>query len=217
MFERNVWPTAARATEKTMGSADTKEERYLDGQILIAMPGMEDRRFARSLVYVCAHSSEGAMGIIINQLAPQMSFGELLVQLDVIPEHEQIHLPPLAQRMRVHHGGPVESGRGFVLHSADYFIENATLPIDDEVSLTTTLEVLKAIAEGRGPASAILALGYAGWAPGQLESEIQWNGWLNCPADPALLFDPELDTKYDRAMKRLGIDIGLLSRDAGHA
>ncbi|WP_407048243.1 YqgE/AlgH family protein [Methyloraptor flagellatus] len=200
-----------------MGSADIKETGYLDGQILIAMPSMEDQRFSRALIYVCAHSAEGAMGIIINQLAPQMSFGELLVQLDVIPKAEQIQLPPLAKRMRVHHGGPVESGRGFVLHSSDYFIENATLPIDRQVSLTTTLEVLKAIAEGRGPENAILALGYAGWAPGQLENEIQWNGWLNCPADPSLLFDPDLDSKYDRAMRSLGIEIGLLSRDAGHA
>lgn len=190
---------------------------YLDGQILIAMPGMDDRRFARSLIYVCAHSSEGAMGIILNQLAPQLSFGELLVQLDVIPSDEQIRLPALAKRMRVHHGGPVETGRGFVLHSADYFIENATLTIDDGVSLTTTLEILKAIAEGRGPSDAMLALGYAGWHPGQLESEIQANGWLHCDADPSLIFDTDLETKYDRAMRKIGIDIGMLSREAGHA
>lgn len=199
-----------------MASASRRE--YLDGQILIAMPGMEDQRFARSLVYMCAHSAEGAMGIILNQLAPPpVSFGDLLVQLDVIPATEQIRLPALARRMRVHHGGPVETGRGFVLHSADYFIENATLPIDDSVSLTTTLEILKAIAEGRGPSDAMLALGYAGWPPGQLEQEIQSNAWLNCDADPSLIFDLDLETKYDRAMRKIGIDIGMLSREAGHA
>jgi putative transcriptional regulator len=198
-----------------MASAERKG--YLDGQILIAMPSMEDRRFARSLVYLCAHSSEGAMGIILNQLAPQLSFGELLVQLDIIPATEQIRLPALARRMRVHHGGPVETGRGFVLHSADYFIENATLPIDGRVSLTTTLEILKAIADGRGPADAMLALGYAGWQPGQLETEIQANGWLHCSADEDLVFDNDLDSKYERALGKLGINIGMLSRDAGHA
>ena len=194
----------------------TEEEGFLDGKILIAMPGMEDERFARALVYLCAHSSEGAMGVIINQPAPKLSFPELLVQLEIIPEDERIELPSLAKSMKVQTGGPVETTRGFVLHSSDYFAENATLPIDDIVSLTTTLEVLKAIAEGRGPKRAMLALGYAGWSAGQLESEIQWNGWLHCPADPDLVFGTDLETKYDRALKKLGIDIGLLSREAGH-
>ncbi len=200
-----------------MGKAPPKEEgRFLDGQILIAMPGMEDRRFARSLVYLCAHSSDGAMGVILNQTSPQPSFVDLLVQLEVIPEPERITLPPLVQKMQVQTGGPVETTRGFVLHSSDWFAENATLPIDDHISLTTTLEILKAIAEGRGPERAMLALGYAGWSAGQLESEIQWNGWLHCAADPDLVFDSDLDGKYDRALKKLGIDIGLLSREAGH-
>ena len=194
-----------------------REPDSLAGQILIAMPGMEDRRFARSLVYLCAHSSEGAMGIILNQPSANAgSFADLLVQLDIIPEEDRIPLPPLARTMTVQNGGPVETTRGFVLHSSDYFVDNATLPIDDHFSLTTTLEVLKAIAEGRGPKEAIMTLGYAGWGAGQLESEIQWNGWLHCAADPSLVFDRELDTKYDRALKTLGIDIGLLSREAGH-
>lgn len=194
-----------------------REPDSLAGQILIAMPGMEDRRFARSLVYLCAHSSEGAMGIILNQPSANAgSFADLLVQLDIIPEEDRITLPPLARTMTVQNGGPVETTRGFVLHSSDYFVDNATLPIDDHFSLTTTLEVLKAIAEGRGPKEAIMTLGYAGWGAGQLESEIQWNGWLHCAADPNLVFDRELDTKYDRALKTLGIDIGLLSREAGH-
>lgn len=195
----------------------TREPDSLAGKILIAMPGMEDKRFARSLVYLCAHSSEGAMGIILNQPAPAASsFPDLLVQLEIIPEDERIALPPLARAMTVQNGGPVETTRGFVLHSSDYHAENATLPIDDQFSLTTTLEVLKAIAEGRGPHDAIMTLGYAGWGAGQLESEIQWNGWLHCPADPTLVFDRDLESKYDRALKKLGIDIGLLSREAGH-
>ena len=190
---------------------------YLDGQILIAMPGMEDSRFARSVVFMCAHSDDGAMGIILNQLAPQMSFSELLIQLDIVGGPSEIERNDSIKQMRVHHGGPVEPGRGFVLHSGDFLIQNATLPIDDAFSLTTTLEILKAIADGRGPEKAIFALGYSGWAPGQLESEIQANGWLNCAADPSLVFDTEIDTKYERAMKKLGIDVAKLSRSAGHA
>ncbi len=198
-------------------SLDTSDRPFLDGHFLIAMPGMTDERFARSVVYVCAHSSEGAMGIVINQRAPQLTFHDLLVQLDIIPETPEIRLPSVASRMIVQRGGPVETGRGFVLHSTDYFVENSTLPIDDHVSLTATLEVLKALAVGSGPASAMLALGYAGWAPGQLESEIQANGWLHCTAEPDLIFDPDLDAKYERALALLGVRPGMLSGEAGHA
>jgi putative transcriptional regulator len=119
--------------------------------------------------------------------------------------------------MKVHRGGPVETTRGFVLHSADYFSESSTLPIDDDVCLTATLEILKAIANGRGPENALLALGYAGWAPGQLENEIQANGWLFCPASAGIIFDPNLDAKYERALASLGVDPARLASDAGHA
>jgi putative transcriptional regulator len=190
---------------------------YLDGQFLIAMPGMQDTRFARSVVYLCAHSSDGAMGIMINQPAPQITFRDLLIQLNIIPEGTEIRLPGTAGRMQVHRGGPVETGRGFVLHSSDYFIENSTLPIDEHICLTATLEILKAIAVGTGPQSAMLALGYAGWAPGQLETEIQSNGWLHCPATPELIFDADLDGKYGRALGTIGIDPSRLSGEAGHA
>jgi putative transcriptional regulator len=190
---------------------------YLDGQMLIAMPTMRDERFARSLIYVCAHSSEGAMGIVVNQPAPNIRFSELLVQLEVIPAAELIQLPPRAGVIKVLKGGPVETGRGFVLHSADFFIENSTLPIDEGICLTATLDILKAIARGKGPQSAVLALGYAGWAPGQLESEIQENGWLHCSADPELIFGPDIDGKYGRALRKIGIDPGKLSSEAGHA
>jgi putative transcriptional regulator len=190
---------------------------YLDGQFLIAMPGMEDKRFQRTVVYICAHSPDGAMGIMINQPAPQITFRDLLVQLDIIPEGPEIRLPGVIGRMQVHRGGPVETGRGFVLHSSDYFIENSTLPIDEHICLTATLEILKAIAVGNGPESAMLALGYAGWAPGQLEGEIQANGWLHCPASPEVIFDGDLEGKYDRVMASLGVDPVRLSGQAGHA
>ncbi|HXW25567.1 MAG TPA: YqgE/AlgH family protein [Xanthobacteraceae bacterium] len=190
---------------------------YLDGQMLIAMPTMRDERFTRSVIYVCAHSSEGAMGIVVNQPAPNIRFSELLVQLEVIPAAELIELPPRAGIVKVLRGGPVETGRGFVLHSDDFVIENSTLPIDDGICLTATLDILKAIARGKGPESAVLALGYAGWAPGQLENEIQENGWLHCPADAELIFGPDIDGKYGRALRKIGIDPGKLSSQAGHA
>jgi putative transcriptional regulator len=157
------------------------------------------------------------MGIMINQPARQITFRDLLVQLDIIPEGPEIRLPGPAGRMPVYRGGPVESGRGFVLHSSDYYVENSTLPIDEHVSLTTTLEILKAIATGTGPESALLALGYAGWSPGQLDTEIRENGWLHCPAMADLIFDRDLDTKYERALSLLGVDPGRLSGQAGHA
>ena len=190
---------------------------YLDGQMLIAMPAMNDERFTRAVIYVCAHSSEGAMGIIVNHPADNIKFPDLLVQLEVIPAAERIQLPTKAEDVKVLKGGPVETGRGFVLHSADFFIENSTLPIDEGICLTATLDILKAIARGNGPASAILALGYAGWAPGQLENEIQANGWLHCAADPELIFDPDIDAKYEKALRKIGIDLGMLSSESGHA
>ncbi len=198
-------------------SEKTSARGYLDGQMLIAMPSMNDERFARSLIYVCAHSSEGAMGIVVNQHAGNIKFPDLLVQLEVIPASERIQLPTRAEYVKVLKGGPVETGRGFVLHSADYFIENSTLPIDEGICLTATLDILKAIARGNGPSSAILALGYAGWAPGQLEQEIQQNGWLHCAADPELIFGADIDGKYEMALRKLGIDLGMLSSEAGHA
>ena len=189
---------------------------YLDGQMLIAMPSMGDERFSRSVIYVCAHSTEGAMGIVVNQPAANISFPDLLVQLDVIPAADVIQLPTGAG-VAVLKGGPVDTQRGFVLHSSDFFIENSTLPIDEGICLTATLDILKAIARGTGPRNAILALGYAGWAPGQLENEIQHNGWLHCSADPELIFGADTGRKYALALKKIGIDLGMLSSEAGHA
>src|SRR5258705_709346 len=190
---------------------------YLDGQMLIAMPTMGDERFTRSVIYVCAHSTEGAMGIIVNQPAAHISFADLLVQLEVVPAAELIKLPRRAGGVKVLKGGPVDTQRGFVLHSSDFFIENSTLPIDEGICLTATLDILKAIARGEGPQSAILALGYAGWAPGQLENEIQHNGWLHCAADAELIFGQAIGGKYEKALRKIGIDLGKLSTEAGHA
>ncbi len=191
---------------------------YLDGQFLIAMPRMSDRRFARAVIYMCAHSTQGAMGLIVNQRAPHISFPELLEKLSIgsDPRSGVMARPGLID-LDVHVGGPVDTGLGFVLHSSDYFAEDSTLPINDDVSLTATVEILRAIAGGSGPHRAILALGYAGWRPGQLEDEIQANGWLHCPADLDLLFDRNLDQKYERALSKIGINPSHLVNEAGHA
>jgi putative transcriptional regulator len=186
---------------------------YLDGQLIIAMPAMVDKRFQRSVIYMCAHSEEGAMGLIINQPASHISFLELLEQLQIDATGRDTD----PDDIRVHVGGPVETGRGFVLHSSDYFANESTLAIDEHVSLTATVDILKAMARGRGPERALLALGYAGWSAGQLEREIHANGWLHCPADARLVFDTELDEKYHEAMSRIGIDPTHLVSEAGHA
>jgi putative transcriptional regulator len=206
------------SSRKTKTAIEMRDgEGYLDGQLLIAMPVMDDERFARSVIYVCAHSSEGAMGIIVNRPAGSLDFSDLLVQLDIIKKGERIALPESAESMKVLKGGPVETGRGFVLHSSDFFIEDATLPIDEGICLTATVDILKAIAAGGGPKHAILALGYADWAPGQLETEIQGNGWLHCAADADLIFGRDVEEKYLRALNKIGIDPGMLSTEAGHA
>jgi putative transcriptional regulator len=189
----------------------------LDGQLLVAMPGMPDERFARTVIYICAHSEDGAMGLVVNRPAPKVNFSDLLVQLEVIGPNEAIQLPAQAGAIPVLKGGPVETGRGFVLHTDDFVIDNSTLAIDRGVCLTATIDILRAIAKGAGPGQALLALGYAGWGAGQLESELSQNGWLNCPADPALIFDTALGLKYERTLSRAGIDLGRLAGEAGHA
>lgn len=157
------------------------------------------------------------MGLIINQSTHQIAFPDLLKRLGITISEEQEGISDDILSMPVHFGGPVETGRGFVLHSADYFTTDSTLAIEGGICLTATIDILRAIATGSGPNHKILALGYAGWAPGQLESEIQANGWLHCQADMDLIFDPDLDAKYDRAMAKIGIDPSHLVGDAGHA
>jgi len=193
------------------------QKGYLDGQLLIAMPTISDPRFERSVIYVCAHSADGAMGIVVNKPADDITFPELLAQLNVIGGGRSIRLPRPIQRKQVYVGGPVETGRGFVLHTSDYFIEHSTLPIDESICLTATLEILKAIAAGSGPHGSLLALGYAGWAAGQLETEIQENGWLTCPSDPELVFNTAQEQKYERALAKIGVDPAKLVGIAGHA
>ncbi|MDX2263619.1 MAG: YqgE/AlgH family protein [Hyphomicrobiales bacterium] len=193
------------------------QDGYLEGRLLIASPAMQDPRFARSVVYMCAHTAEGAMGIVINQRAPGVSFVKLLEQLDIVSEESADALPVHVSEMQVHLGGPVEKSRGFVLHSPDYFVRNSTLAIEGGVCLTATIDILKALASGLGPNQALMALGYAGWDAGQLESEIAANGWLHCNADLDLVFAADADTKYELAFAKLGVDPGFLVAEAGHA
>lgn len=188
---------------------------YLDGQFLVAMPGMKDDRFARSVIYVCAHNDEGAMGLIINQ-SQDLGFSDLLVQLGVIEERETIKMPASARDIIVRHGGPVDRSRGFVLHTDDYVVESS-MQVDNEVCLTATVDILRAISTGGGPHRALMALGYAGWGAGQLEGEIAENGWLTCPADSDMLFDGDMDTKYERILAHIGVNLVHFSETAGHA
>jgi putative transcriptional regulator len=184
--------------------------KSLTGQLLIAMPQMMDPRFARSVVYVCSHSEdEWAMGLVVNKLLASLTMDELFTHLKLEPG-------ALGQARPVHFGGPVEPGRGFVLHTADYR-EDATLVVGDGFAVTATLDILRAIGKGAGPQKSLLALGYAGWAPGQLDAEMQANGWLSVIADPELIFDSDFDDKWQRALGKLGIDLTMLSTDAGHA
>jgi putative transcriptional regulator len=185
-------------------------DNFLEGKLLIAMPGMTDPHFEKSVIFMCAHSSEGAMGIMINKPVAGLSFHDLMEKLDLNVKPDTPDFPIL-------YGGPVETGRGFVLHSGDYESSEATLPVSEDISLTATLDILRAMADGRGPQHAIFALGYAGWTAGQIEDEIRRNGWIHCDCDPELLFDAELDTKWSAALRKLGIDASGLSPHAGHA
>jgi len=182
---------------------------YFTGQLLIAMPGMRDEQFYKTVIYICAHTDDGAMGLVLNQVIKGLSFPSLLEQLGIEEGANGRTVP-------IHFGGPVEAGRGFVLHTDDYQ-QDATLEVDGGVSLTATVDVLKAVARGRGPKQSLLALGYAGWGPGQLDDEIKANGWLQAPADRELIFDGDQATKWDRSIEKIGIDPRMLSDEVGHA
>jgi len=192
-------------------------EHNYEGKVLIATPSLRDGVFDRTVVYMCAHRSDGAMGIVVNQRANEVRFSKLLVQLDIVKEADAIRLPGKVDEIRVLRGGPVDTGRGFVLHSNDYASNDSTVPIDGDICLTATLDILRAIAAGEGPKRAVLALGCAGWRAGQLESEILANAWLIGPADPALLFGDDFAGKYDHALALLGAREAHLSSDVGHA
>ena len=182
----------------------------LCGKLLIAMPGMGDPRFDKSVVYMCDHSDEGAMGLIINKPTPEITFASLLEQLSIEGATED-------QDTRIYFGGPVEVGRGFVLHSGDYHLKDATLKVDDRFGMTATRDVLTDMANGAGPKAVLLALGYAGWGAGQLEAELQQNGWLTCDATPEVVFNVPDTDKWTAALKLLGVDALMLSATAGRA
>ncbi|MDE2913528.1 MAG: YqgE/AlgH family protein [Paracoccaceae bacterium] len=187
-----------------------KEAENLTGRLLVAMPGMLDPRFHRAVICMCAHSENGAMGLIVNMPTREIRFGDLLKQLD-------IEAPGEHQDMPVHFGGPVEYGRGFVLHSGDYGSSDSTLEVSDRFSMTATLDILQDISKGEGPASCLLALGYSGWGPGQVEKEIRENGWLICEASEDLVFPERHDGVWKAALVRMGIDPAMLSSAGGTA
>jgi putative transcriptional regulator len=188
---------------------DSTGDGYLVGQLLIAMPMMEDPRFARSVIYMCAHSADGAMGLVVNKELESLSFSELLEQVGIDGPHSD-------DQILIHFGGPVETSRGFVLHTADYD-QGGTMAVDDDFAFTASIDILREIANGTGPQRSLLALGYAGWGPGQLDAEIQANGWLHAPSDPSLVFDTAIDSKWQSAIATLGIDANMLAGQAGHA
>ncbi|MAI49338.1 MAG: hypothetical protein CMM16_02080 [Rhodospirillaceae bacterium] len=193
------------------GSSEETEndDGYLAGQLLVAMPQMLDERFAKTVIYMCAHTEDGAMGLVVNKVMENIDFPDLLDQLS-------LSASPKGEDIRVHFGGPVESERGFVLHSSDY-IQDGTMVIDKAIAMTATTDILRDIAEGEGPRNRILALGYAGWGPGQLDTEIQANGWLSVPADDNLVFNMDPKSVWQGALLKMGIDVSMLSGDAGHA
>ena len=192
-------------------------EHSYEGKVLIATPSLRDGVFTRAVVYMCVHRSDGAMGIVINQRATEVKMSQLLIQLEIVKEADAIRLPQKIDEIRVLRGGPVDTGRGFVLHSSDYVSTESTVRVNDDICLTATLDILRAIAQGEGPRRAALALGCAGWAAGQLESEILANAWLVGPADPTLLFGDDFAGKYDHALELIGARAAHLSSEAGHA
>jgi putative transcriptional regulator len=201
---RRTGPTSSPAPE-----TGQRRSGYLTGQLLIAMPQMRDIRFQKAVLYICAHTEEAAMGLVINKVLDSLTMPELMAHLEVPTER------PLPAD-KVHFGGPVETARGFVLHSCDY-VDEGTLIVGHGLALTATLDILRAIGRGEGPRQCLLALGYAGWGPGQLDAEIQANSWLHAPADESIVFDQQHDTKWERAIARLGVDARMLSTEAGHA
>jgi putative transcriptional regulator len=189
----------------------------LKGEFLVAMPGMGDERFRDTVVYIVGHGDEGAMGLVINRPVEDMSFADILEELGLGEKDEIIRMPSTVRDREVLRGGPMQRGRGFVLHSPDYFREGNSYVVNDEICLTATLDILKAMAFKHEPADAVFALGYCGWAPGQLENEIAMNGWLTVPFSRSLLFGSQLSERYDMALSQLGITRATLSGAAGHA
>jgi putative transcriptional regulator len=186
----------------------------LEGKLLIAMPSIHDPNFERSVVFICSHSEQGAMGFVLNKPAPLTQFSDLLEKTELADKLEDISEDVL--RIPVRLGGPVETFRGFVLHSNDYPVQDTSLQVGENYHVTATLDILRDIATGRGPQARLVALGYAGWSAGQLENEILHNGWLHCDADEDIIFSPDLNRKHMKALAKLGVDPGMLSGEAGH-
>lgn len=194
---------------KKRGNKETESTGWLTGQLLVAMPTMLDPRFEKTVLLMCSHGPDGAMGLVLNRLFSDISFRGLLTQLNV-------EISPMTTDMSIHYGGPVDPIRGFVLHSLDYR-RSGTTEITPSVGVTATVEILQALADGKGPARSTLALGYAGWAPGQLEAEIQANGWLTTPPDDDIVFDEAMESKWSRALAKIGVSPDVLVGDVGHA
>ena len=194
----------------TKVNRSTDGANFLEGKLLIALPGMSDPRFEKSVIFMCAHSAEGAMGLIVNKPIEGLGFQDVVKNLDIQVKSNAPDSPVLF-------GGPVDTGRGFVLHSSDYKSGEGTMPVTSEISLTATLDILRAMAEGQGPEHATFTLGYAGWGPGQIEDEIRLNGWVHCDADSAIIFDTQMEGKWSAALRKLGIDLSLLSANSGRA
>ncbi len=188
---------------------EDKSPNYLTGRLIVAMPQMQDPRFEHAVIFVCGHDANGAMGLVVNKLADTLMLKDILHQLSV-------HIPSFKRDVQVHLGGPVEMGRGFVLHSTDY-VQDSTIRISEHYALTATVEILRDIALDKGPKQCVMALGYTSWSPGQLEEEIQANSWLELDPQNNLIFCDDVSTGWKKAIASLGIDPGMLSGDAGHA
>ena len=193
-----------------MTTQSTVAGPYLEGQLLLAMPGIGDQRFERSVIYLCSHSAEGAMGLVLNRPFQGLNFTGLLGQLNLT-------VPGIIHSVPIQAGGPVEPGRGFVLHSEDYFQDGNSRIVSPGVVLTATIDLLKAIATNQGPKQVFVCLGYAGWGPGQLDRELTVNGWLTADATPNLVYEVPLSQKWPSALASLGISVSALSQNAGHA
>ncbi len=204
---KDILSRRKKVAEPSLTPAD--KPNWLTGQLLVAMPDMADPRFSRAVIYVCSHGPTGAMGLVVNRLFGEADFRMLLDQLNV---EASIGTPDI----QVQFGGPVEMGRGFVLHSGEYLREGTTR-INEGVAVTATVEIIQDIADGKGPEQMVMALGYTGWGAGQLEDELKSNGWLTVSADDGILFDKDLDSKWDRAMDKIGVSPSMLSTVAGHA
>ena len=184
----------------------------LNGQILIAMPGMSDPRFHKAVIFICSHSAAGTMGVVINHPHKTLRFDDLLTQLNI----GSSKAPHAQSNIEVVVGGPVQPEQGFVLHSPDYSSEGATLAVSEAICMTATIDILKALGHGEGPSRALMALGYAGWGAGQLEGELLANAWLTCASDAALVFETDPSQIYAKALAKLGIDPAMLVAEAGH-